>query len=77
MEIPTVSSLFRVVRSLSGWRSTNPREPLQCGRPRVLKMFADWTDRIRAGEVPPAPARPQGLERDVVMTQWDWADPKA
>ena len=25
------------------------------GRARVLKMFADWTDRIRAGALPPAP----------------------
>ena len=31
----------------------------------------------RAGEVPPAPPRPQGLERNVVITEWDWADPKA
>ena len=49
----------------------------QFGRARVLKMFADWTDRVRAGEVPPAPQRPQGIERNVVITQWDWADPKA
>src|SRR5688572_19885535 len=35
------------------------------------------TDRIAAGEVPPAPPRPQGVERNVVITQWDWADPKA
>jgi hypothetical protein len=47
------------------------------GRARVLKMFADWTDRIRAGAIPPAPQRPQGMERNVVITQWDWADPKA
>ncbi len=47
------------------------------GRQRILKTFADWTDRIAAGEVPPAPPRPQGLERNVVITQWDWADPKA
>ena len=40
-------------------------------------MFADWTDRIAAGEVPPAPPRPQGVERNVVITEWDWADPKA
>ena len=26
---------------------------------------------------PPAPPRPQGLERNVVITEWDWADPKA
>ncbi|HET9948289.1 MAG TPA: hypothetical protein VFQ22_05180, partial [Longimicrobiales bacterium] len=42
----------------------------------ALRMFADWTERIAAGAVPPAPPRPQGLERNVVITQWDWADPK-
>ena len=47
------------------------------GRRRALEMFADWTDRIAAGELPEAPPRPQGLERNVVITQWDWADPKA
>jgi hypothetical protein len=49
----------------------------QLGRERALAMFADWTDRIAAGELPPAPPRPQGVERNVVITQWDWADPKA
>jgi hypothetical protein len=49
----------------------------QLGRERALKMFSDWTDRIAAGAVPPAPPRPQGPERNVVITQWDWADPKA
>ena len=47
------------------------------GRRRVLEMFADWTDRIAKGEVPPAPPRPQGIERNIVITQWDWADPKS
>jgi hypothetical protein len=47
------------------------------GRERTLKVFADWTDRIAAGEVPPAPPRPQGIERNVVITMWDWADPIA
>jgi hypothetical protein len=47
------------------------------GRGRVLKMFADWTDAVRGGALPPAPKRPQGVERNVVITQWDWADPKA
>jgi hypothetical protein len=47
------------------------------GPDRALKQFADWTDRIAAGEVPPAPPRPQGIERNVVITEWDWADPKA
>jgi len=47
------------------------------GRRRTLEIFADWTDRIAAGEVPEAPRRPQGVERNIVITQWDWADPKA
>ena len=46
--------------------------------PRALALFADWTDRIAAGELPAAkPPRPQGVERNVVITLWDWADPKA
>lgn len=49
----------------------------QLGHEEVLKMFADWTDRIAEGEVPSAPPRPEGMERNVVITQWDWADPKA
>ena len=50
----------------------------QAGKERALGMYADWTDRIAAGEYPmAAPPRPQGIERDVVITMWDWADPKA
>ena len=49
----------------------------QVGRERALGMYADWTDRIAKGELPSAtPARPQGKERNVVITMWDWADPK-
>ena len=49
----------------------------QVGRQRALAMYADWTDRIAKGELPNAePARPQGRERNVVITMWDWADPK-
>ena len=47
------------------------------GRERILASFADWTDRIAAGEVPPAPPRPTGVERNVVVTLWDWADQRA
>src|SRR4051812_25142224 len=43
-----------------------------------LALFADWTDRIAAGELPASqPTRPQSLERNVVVTLWDWAGPKA
>ncbi len=45
---------------------------------RALKLFADWTDRIAAGAVPSAAAqRPQGVERNLVVTLWDWSDGKA
>jgi hypothetical protein len=46
--------------------------------PRALKMFADWTDRIAAGELPGSkPARPQGIERNIVISVWDWSSPTA
>jgi hypothetical protein len=49
----------------------------QVGRQRALAMYADWSDRIAHGELPSAtPSRPQGRERNVVITMWDWADPK-
>ena len=42
------------------------------GRARGLQMFADWSDRIAAGAVPEMPPRPQGVERNVVTTMWEW-----
>ena len=49
----------------------------QVGRSRALAMYADWTDAIAKGKLPDAaPARPQGRERNIVVTMWDWADPK-
>jgi len=45
---------------------------------RALELFGAWTDRIAAGELPASqPARPQGVERNVVITLWDWAGPKS
>tara|TARA_R100000900_G_scaffold24428_1_gene19274 strand:- start:63962 stop:66139 length:2178 start_codon:yes stop_codon:yes gene_type:complete len=41
------------------------------------EMYAGWTERIAQGALPPAPERPQGMERNVVITIWDWADPQA
>ena len=42
--------------------------------PHSLKLWGEWTDRIAAGELPfDKPARPQGIERNVVLTLWDWA----
>ncbi|MEE2612949.1 MAG: carboxypeptidase-like regulatory domain-containing protein [Acidobacteriota bacterium] len=42
------------------------------GRERGLQMFADWSDRVAAGAVPPAPPRPSGVERNVVVSMWEW-----
>jgi hypothetical protein len=42
------------------------------GRPAALEAWGDWTRRIQAGEVPPTPPRPTGIERNVVLTLWDW-----
>jgi hypothetical protein len=44
------------------------------GKERLLKTYAGWTERIEKGEVPPAPARPKGVERNVVVTLWDVGD---
>ncbi|MEA2997890.1 MAG: hypothetical protein QOG74_3439 [Alphaproteobacteria bacterium] len=42
-----------------------------------FKYFADWTDRVAKGELPHAkPPRPQGVERNIVVTTWDWGDEK-
>ena len=42
-----------------------------------LAALADWTDRIKAGELPSrSPARPVGVERNLVVTVRDWSDPK-
>ena len=46
------------------------------GRQRALTVFADWTDRIAGGELPEAPPRPQGLERNLVVTQWEFGTEK-
>ena len=46
------------------------------GSERALEMYADWTDRILAGEVPPEPPRPQGKERNVVLSMWGWGGPR-
>jgi hypothetical protein len=42
------------------------------GADRALKVYTDWSERIAKGEVPPAPPRPSGIERNVVLTLWDW-----
>lgn len=42
-----------------------------------LPYLADWTRRVEQGELPFArPQRPQGVERNVVVTSWEWSSEK-
>src|SRR5688572_15763413 len=42
-----------------------------------FKYFGDWTDRVARGEPPKQkPPRPMGLERNVVVTSWEWGTDK-
>ena len=42
-----------------------------------FKYFGDWTDRVARGELPKhKPPRPAGVERNVVVTSWEWGTEK-
>ena len=42
-----------------------------------FKYYGEWTDRIAKGELPHTkPTRPQGVERNIVVTTWDWGTEK-
>ena len=49
---------------------------LQFGGEGMAKTMADWTRAVEAGAVPPMPPRPQGIERNVVVTLWDIGGPQ-
>jgi len=65
-------------RTQSGQAMTNMALSLgNMGAERALKQFADWTDRIAAGELPFAkPERPKGVERNLVVTMWNFSSPQ-
>ncbi len=45
---------------------------------RAFANFGDWTDRVAKGELPFAkPSRPAGVERNLVLSLWDWSQPTA
>src|ERR1700675_2036607 len=47
------------------------------GKELLEKTLVDWNTRIKVGEVPPAPPRPAGIERNFVVSQWDWGAPES
>jgi hypothetical protein len=67
-----------VRRVQSGQAAENMVNPLAGNLGSVpFKYFGDWTDRVAKGELPHAkPQRPQGIERNIVVTSWEWGDPK-
>jgi len=44
------------------------------GRERLLAAMDAWGKRLGEGAIPPTPARPTGVARNVVITQWAWGD---
>jgi hypothetical protein len=65
----------RVQSGQSGPFMLNPLTGPLGGAP--FKYFADWTDRVAKGELPHSrPTRPHGVERNIVVTTWEWGDPK-
>lgn len=78
-EIPA-SIAGTATSSLDAWDrrvQMGPSGPAMAGNFKRLgaqrTMFADWTDRIAKGEAPKqVPPRPTGVERNVVVTWWDW-----
>src|SRR5687768_12549029 len=65
-------------RTQAGQAMTNMMLTLgYIGHGAAMKQFADWTDRIEKGELPFAqPRRPEGIERNFVVTAWDFSTPK-
>ena len=64
----------RISSGQSGEMMTNRIAGQFGGAP--YKYFGDWTDRVAKGELPKnKPPRPSGVERNLVVTTWDWSTP--
>jgi hypothetical protein len=64
----------RVQSGQSGEQMTNQLAGNFGGAP--FKYLGDWSDRVAKGELPKnKPPRPQGVERNVVVTSWEWGEP--
>jgi hypothetical protein len=64
----------RIQSGQSGEQMTNQLAGNFGGAP--FKYLGDWTDRVAKGELPKdKPPRPQGVERNIVITSWEWSTP--
>ena len=59
-----------------GQAGPNMVNQMQQHGPAGADAVGRLTDRVKGGEADLRPARPQGLERNVVLTQWDYGDAK-
>jgi hypothetical protein len=76
-EFPTAADAWmrRVQSGQSGEQMINLLAGELGGAP--FKYFGEWTERVAKGELPKTkPERPQGAERNIVVTTWDWLDEK-
>src|SRR6202035_3920747 len=76
---PFTSGYDAWTRSIqSGQASKDMVETIEeYGHEGGCKMLWDWTDRIAKGAHPATkPQRPQVLERNVVIPEWDWSGAK-
>jgi hypothetical protein len=65
----------RIQSGQSGEQMTNQLAGNFGGAP--YKYLGEWTERVAKGELPFAkPQRPQGVERNVVVTSWEWSTEK-
>src|SRR5262249_53893979 len=65
----------RIQSGQSGEQMTNQLAGNFGGAP--FKYYADWTQRVEKGELPFAkPTRPQGVERNIAVTWWEWSTDK-
>jgi hypothetical protein len=65
----------RIQSGQSGEQMTNQLAGQMGGAP--FKYLAEWTQRVEKGELPKVkPSRPEGAERGVVVTSWEWGDDK-
>ena len=67
----------RLQSGQAGTAMTNGIARINSATGGQLALFANWTDRIAAGALPiETPPRPFGVERNLVVTVRDFADPK-
>ncbi len=70
----TEAWMRRVQSGQAGEMMTNQLAGAWGGVP--FKYLGDWTDRVAKGELPAdKPPRPQGVERNLVITEWEWSTP--